>query len=143
MCENPAVPCYVLCSLTGAIATGSRRGVKNACCNAVCWCWMATQPGRLLLLGRAAIVSVRSKVQIVGAFLSFSDMGLKIVDQAYSEWYFMVRFQKIEWLSYVLFRMLCTVEAFLQYFEGFVPFFRLSGERHYLHSLLCMIWAGF
>lgn len=74
---------------------------------------MAMQPGRVLLLGHAAIVSVRSKVQIVGAFLSFSDMGLKIVDQAYSEWYFMVRFQKIEWLSYALFRMLCTVEAFL------------------------------
>lgn len=143
MCEDTAVPYYILCSFTDTIVTGSPSCMKNAYCNTMCRCWMATQPGHMLLLCHAAIVSVWSKVQIVGAFPSFSDMGLKIVDQAYSEgaWYFMVRFQKMEWLCYVLFRMLCTVEVFLQYFEGFIPFFFPSQENITTYTHHC-VWYG-
>lgn len=39
--------------------------------------------------------------------------------------------------------MLYAVEVFLQYLEGFVPFFSLLGEHHYLNPSLCMTWARF
>lgn len=107
------------------VATGSHGCVENACCDTARRCLVVTQPGPVLLLCHAPVVSVWSEVQIVGAFPSFLDMGLKIVGQVYSEWvrYQVVRFQKVEWLLYVLFRMLCTVEAFLQYFWRFQPLF--------------------
>lgn len=113
-----------------SIATGSHRCVAKACCDMAWQCLVVMQPGPVLLLCRVPAVSVWSEVQIVGAFPSFLDMGLKIVGQVCSEWarYQVVGFQKVKWLLYVLFRMLCPVETFLQYFWRFTPFFLLSGD---------------
>lgn len=121
------------------IPAGSHIYMKNAYYDTMCQSWMVAQPGHMLWLSHVTIVSAQSKVHIVGAFISLSDIGLKIVDQTYPEWArcFMVRFKEIQWLSYMLFRMLC-----LEYFEGFVPFLLLSGECHCFHPSLCMIRAG-
>lgn len=98
----------------------------------------------LLLLCHDPAVSVWSEVQIVGAFPSFLDMGLKIVGQVYSEW---VRYQWSDFRKSDGFSMCCLGSCadwkllrYLWRFHPLSPFLRRMSLQ--LHALL-YIWAGF